>query len=165
MSSQASVTAGRERLPWQDDQMVFTQYHIEKPSKYPDDYPEPEEGQPRGPLTVMVAGRKGVDGDMESMALRTRDLVGKYSDNSNAEDAYEMALMQMNPGFQERWREKLKREWFVSQRPVVNMVEEKDDEGQIKGYVVVMNMTDPYTGITEIKHHYITMDQIEKAVL
>lgn len=143
---------------------MFTQYVVERPTQYPKDYPEPEEGQPRGPLTVMVAGRKGIDGDMESMALRTRDLVGKYSDNTHAEMAYEQALMQMNPGFQERWREKLKREWFVSQRPVVNMIEEMDNEGRIRGYVVVMNLTDPFTGITSIKHRYVSMEEIEKAV-
>jgi hypothetical protein len=152
------------RQPWQDDEMVFTQYHIEQPTSYPEDYPERQEGEPAGPLTVMVAGRRGIDGDMESMALRTRDLVGKYSDNSRAEDAYETAQMQMEPGFQDRWREKLMREWFVSQRPLVNMVEHLDNEGVIRGYVVIMNMTDPETGVAKVNHRYVSMEEIVQRV-
>ena len=127
------------RQPWQDDEMVFTQYHIEQPTSYPENYPERQEGEPAGPLTVMVAGRKGID-------------------------AYETAQMQMDPGFQDRWRKKLMREWCVSQRPLVNMVEDLDNEGVIRGYIVIMNMTDPETGVAKINHRYVSMEEIVQRV-
>lgn len=141
--------------------MVYTETLITRPTAYPKDYPEPLPGQHRGPLNLLVAGMKGVDGDVESMTSRTIELVGKYSDNATAIKAGESAIEQLDPGFQERRRKKRLVEWFSAQGPMVQVIDDRDRAGRLRGQTFIFNLTDQKTGLTKIYNQYLTTEEIE----
>lgn len=142
--------------------MVYTETVIARPTAYPQDYPEPQPGQARGPLKIIVAGMKGVDGNTESMVSRTVELVGKYSDDATARAAGESALEQLDPGVQERRRKQRIVEWFSAQGPMIEVIDHRDNEGRLRGQVFIFNLTDKKTGLTAVRQEYVSVEEIER---
>jgi len=143
--------------------MVFTEYKIEQPIKYPESMES--QGPYKGPLMVMVAAQKGVDPvDPESMGIRTAEVVAKYGSHEDAKDAFEAGRMQADPEYQRRRRARIVRDWFMSKSPAVELVEKRDNAGVLEGYVVVMSLLDQRTGLTQVKHRYVSMDEIAKGL-
>lgn len=142
--------------------MVYTEYTIPRPRQYPDAL-ENNQGPKKGPLTVLTASQQGVDAtDPESVALRAGEVVAKYGTDEQAVDAYELARLQADPGYQKRRRLRLMRDWVTARKPVCRMVEVRDNAGRIRGYHVIMSLFNPKTGLSEIKTRWISIEQIEK---
>lgn len=115
-------------------------------------------------LDILIPDNRRAYGDKESVAQMAGEIVTKHTGNDSkaGEAAYEQARGQYESIDWSNERRRRAKERVMAKKPKMMLHYTHDNTGTITGVEVLMNMTNPKTGLSEAKIHRFSMDELAK---